>query len=71
VHRHLVVTIVSQLCCARVRHQLCRSEVVTDAERLTLEQVRQAADVVIRCMGLPGRIREEKHGAELTRIAYH
>jgi hypothetical protein len=27
--------------------------VVTDAERLTLEQVRRAVDVVIRCIGLP------------------
>lgn len=60
VHRHQIVTIASQLFCARVRHQLCRSEVVTDAERLTLEQVRRAADVVIGCMGLPQRIREEK-----------
>lgn len=71
VHRHMIVTIVSQLFCARVRHRLCRSEVVTDAERLTLEQVRRAADVVIRCIGLPRRIRDEQYEAECNRIRYH
>ena len=68
VHRHLIVTIVSQLFCARVRHQLCRSEVVSEAERLTLEQVRRASDVYIRCMGLPRRIAWEEYQAELNRI---
>lgn len=71
VHRHLIVTIVTQLFCARVRYQLCRSEVVTDAERLTLEQVRRAADVYIRCVGLPRRIAREEYQAELDRIHYH
>ncbi len=71
VHRHLIVTIVSQLFCARVRHKLCPSEVVADAQRLTLEQVRRAADVVIRCSGLPWRIRDAEYEAELNRIAYH
>lgn len=55
VHRHLIVTMVAQLFCARVRHQLCPSEIVTDAQRLTLEQVRRAADVFIRCLELPPR----------------
>lgn len=71
VHRHMIVTIVTQLFCARVRHQLCPSEVVTDAERLTLEQVRRAADVFIRCIGLPRRIAEQEYEAELKRLAYH
>ncbi len=71
VHRHMIVTIVSQLFCARVRHRLCRTEVVTDAERLTLEQVRRAADVVIRCIGLPKRLRDEQYEAERLRISYH
>ncbi|MBB3206536.1 SRSO17 transposase [Rhodopirellula rubra] len=71
VHRHMIVTIVSQLFCARVRHRLCRGEVVTDAERLTLEQVRRAADVVIRCIGLPKRLRNEQYEAESRRISYH
>ena len=71
VHRHLIVTIVSQLFCARVRHKSCRSEVVTDAQRLTLEQVRRAADVVIRCIGLPRAIRDAEYEAESRRINYH
>ena len=71
VHRHLVVTIVAQLFCARVRQRLCSSEIVTDAERLTLEQVRRAADVYIRCVGLPRRIRHREYEAELARIEYH
>lgn len=71
VHRHMIVTIVSQLFCARVRHKLCPSEVVTDAERLTLEQVRRATDVFLQCIGLPRRIAREKYEAELARITYH
>ena len=60
-----------QLFCARVRHKLCPSEVVTDAQRLTLEQVRRVADVVIRCIGLPRRIQNVEYEAELARLAYH
>jgi len=71
VHRHLVVTIVAQLFCARVRQRLCSSEIVTDAERLTLEQVRRAADVYIRCVGLPRRIRHREYEAELAIIELH
>jgi len=41
------------------------------AERLTLEQVRRAADVMIRCIGLPKRLRDEQHEAECVRISYH
>ncbi|TWT89147.1 hypothetical protein Pla100_57160 [Neorhodopirellula pilleata] len=43
----------------------------TDAERLTLEQVRRAADVVIRCISLPKRLRDEQYEAECDRINYH
>lgn len=71
VHRHLIVTIVSQLFCARVRHQLCTSEVVTDAERLTLEQVRRAADVFVSSMDLPRRVRLNRYEAELERMRYY
>jgi SRSO17 transposase len=71
VHRHLVVTILTQLFCARVRHRLCPTEIVTEAERLTLEQVRRAADVFIRCVHLPRRIRLREYEAELERIHYH
>ncbi|EAQ81536.1 hypothetical protein [Blastopirellula marina] len=71
VHRHLIVTILSQLFCARVRHRYCKSEVVTDAERLTLEQVRRAADTYVRSIGLPPKVRKQQHQAELARMQYH
>ena len=71
VHRHLIVTIVSQLFCARVRHRYCPGELVIDAERLTLEQVRRATDVYIRCMELPPRSCRQEYQAELVRMRYH
>jgi len=52
----MIVAIVAQLFCAR---------------RLTLEQVRRAADVFIRCLGLPRRLAQQEYEAELARIAYH
>lgn len=71
VHRHLVVTILAQLFCARVRQQKCPSEVVSDAERLSLEQVRRAADVFVRSMDLPRRLRLQRYEIEHQRIRYH
>lgn len=71
VHRHLFVTILSQLFCAQVRYRLCRSELVTDAERLTLEQVRHAMDTFIDSMDLPRRSRYKRYQAESDRINYH
>ena len=71
VHRHLIVTIASQLFCARVRHQLCPNEVVTDATRLTLEQVRRALDVYLDSADLPPRVRLARHQAEVDRLSYH
>ena len=71
VHRHLIVTILAQLFCARVRHQPCPSEVVSDIERLTLEQVRRAADVYLSSLDLPPRLRLERYEAERSRIKYH
>ena len=65
------MTIVAQLFCARVRHRLCPGEIVTDAQRLTLEQVRRAADVFIRSLDLPPRLRQRQYEAELKRLCYH
>jgi hypothetical protein len=45
IHRHLYVTILSGLFCARVRQRLSPSQLVTSGELLTMEQVRRAADV--------------------------
>lgn len=71
VHRHLIVTIISQLFCARVREKLCPSEVVTDAQRLTLEQVRRAANVYLDARDLPRAARLTLYQAELQRIDYY
>lgn len=71
VHRHLIVTILTQLFCARVRNRLCPSEVVSDAQRLTLEQVRRAADVFLTSLDLPSRLRLQRYQAERSRIQYH
>lgn len=71
VHRHLIVTIAAQLFCATVRHRLCPREIVTEAERLTLEQVRRAADVFIASQDLPPRLRTGRYCEVLERIRYH
>lgn len=71
IHRHLIVATLGQLFCARVRHRYCKSEVVTDAERLTLEQVRRAADVYVRSIDLPPKARQQQYQAELARMRYH
>ena len=71
VHRHMIVTIVAQLFCARVRPQPFAGEIVSDAEHLMLEQVRRAADVSIRCLGLPRRLAQLEYEAQLARIADH
>lgn len=71
VHRHMIVTILTQLFCSRIRHRLCPTELVTDAERLTLEQIRRATDVFIASMDLPRRLRQQRYRNEHQRIRYH
>lgn len=71
IHRHLFVTILSQLFCARVRQQLTPSEDVLSGELLTMEQVRRAANVVVSSMSFPPRTREELYRAEADRQHYH
>lgn len=71
IHRHLYITILSQLFCARVRQQLSPSEDVLSGELLTLEQVRRAANVFVESIGLPPRCREQLYQAEADRQAYH
>ncbi len=68
VHRHLYISFLSQLFCARVRHRLCRSEVVTDAKRLTVEQVRRAMDEYIDSLSLPPRLRRQRYQAVADQI---
>jgi SRSO17 transposase len=71
IHRHLYVTILSQLFCARVRQQLSPSDDVLSGELLTVEQVRRAANVFVASIGLPRRSRERLYQAEADRQCYY
>jgi SRSO17 transposase len=71
IHRHLYVTILSQLFCARVRQQLSPSDDVLSGELLTTEQVRRAANVVVAALDLPPRTREQLYRDEVDRQTYH
>jgi SRSO17 transposase len=71
IHRHLYVTILSQLFCARVRQRLSPSEDIFSGELLTLEQVRRAANVVLQAMDLPPRCRRQRFEDEAERQTYH
>ena len=71
IHRHLYVTILSQLFCARVRQQLSPAEDVLSGELLTMEQIRRAANVFISSLGLPPRCRERMYHDEVDRQTYY
>lgn len=71
IHRHLYVTILSQLFCARVRQKLSPSDDVTSGELLTMEEVRRAANVFIESIGLPPRCRERLYQDEVHRQDYY
>ena len=71
IHRHLYVTILSGLFCARTRQQLSPSDDVESGELLTTERVRQAADVYVASLDLPPRCRKQRYQAEADRQRYH
>ena len=71
IHRHLYVTILSGLFCARVRRRLSPSNRVTSGELLTMEQVRRAADVFLATIDLPPQHRQQSYQAELGRQHYY
>lgn len=71
IHRHLYVTILSGLFCARVRQQLSPSNLVTSGELLTMEQVRRAADVFLAAINRPLQQRRQSYAAELERQHYY
>ena len=71
IHRHLYVTLLSQLFCARVRQQLSPAHNVLSGELLTTEQVRRAACVFVRSIGLPRRCREQLYQEEADRQSYY
>ncbi len=71
IHRHLYVTILSQLFCARVRQQLSPTDDVLSGELLTMEQVRRAANVLVAAIGLPPRCQKQLYQDEADRQAYY
>jgi hypothetical protein len=71
IHRHLYVTILNALFCARVRQQLSPSQLVTSGELLTLEQVRRAANVFLDALDLPPKQRQQRYQQELDCQAYY
>lgn len=71
IHRHLYVTILSQLFCAQVRQKLSPSEDVLSGKLLTLEQVRRAANVFVQSCGLPPRFRQKRYEDESLRQTYY
>lgn len=71
IHRHLYVTILSQLFCARVRQKLSPSQEVTSGQLLTMEQVRRAANVFVSSIGLPPRCRVQLFADEVARQKYY
>lgn len=71
IHRHLYVTILSQLFCARVRQQMSPNEDVLSGELLTTEQVRRAVNVYIASIDLPPRSRQRRYQKEATQQTYY
>ena len=71
IHRHLFLTILSQLFCARARQQRSPCEDVLSGELLTTEQVRRAASVVVSAMTFPPQVRRQLFKDEAARQAYY
>jgi SRSO17 transposase len=71
IHRHLYVTIMSQLYCAQVRQKLSPSDDVLSGALLTMEQVRRAANVYVSSLGLPPRSCNGMYQAEEKRQTYY
>ena len=71
IHRHLYVTMLAQLFCARVRQQLTPSDDVLSGELLTMEQVRRAANVVVTSLPYPPRTRRQLYEEESDSQKYH
>ena len=70
IHRHLYVTILSHLFCARVREKFSQSDEVTTGELLTTEQVRRAMNIYLEGASLP-RSRTHLYRDELARQEYY
>lgn len=71
IHRHLYLTILSHLFCARVRERLATTEEVSSGELLTTEQVRRAMNVYLEGAHLPPRCRTQMYADETKRQNYY
>jgi SRSO17 transposase len=71
IHRHLYLTILSHLFCARVREKFSKTDDVMSGELLTTEQVRRAMNVYLDTLDLPLRCRLAKHNKELEHQQYY
>ncbi len=70
VHRHYYITQLSQLFCARMRQQYEQDNGDTE-ERLTIEQIRGAANAYLDAVDLTPTARREHYQHELDKINYH
>jgi hypothetical protein len=69
-HRHLYVTQLTQLFCARIREE-CNGYSGQDIGRLTVEQVRRAVNTWIATADLPPAVRRKRHQREVEKILYY
>ena len=70
IHRHLYLTILSHLFCARVREKFCPSDDVATGELLTTEQVRRAINIYLEGASLPSN-KTQLYRDELERQVYY
>lgn len=70
VHRHFYLTGLSHLFCARVRQQYDESP-GTQADRITIEQVRSATNVWLDAADLPPTPRRQRFNDELEKQLYY
>ncbi len=71
IHRHLYLTILSHLFCARVREKFSKTNDVMSGELLTTKQVRRAMNVYLDTLDLPQRHRLAKQHKELEDQHYY
>lgn len=71
IHRHLYLTILSHLFCARVREKFSKTDDVMSGELLTTEQVRRAMNAYLDSLDLPLRYQLAKHKKQLEDQQYY
>lgn len=71
IHRHLYLTLLGHLFCARVREKFSKTNDVMSGELLTTEQVRRAMNVYLDTLDLAPRHRLAKQHKELEDQQYY